>query len=506
MSQKTAPCIASVLAGLTLLIAAWVVATQPFAAPDEASHYLRALTIANGHLLGPKVRYHVPLSPAQLAWAQQGTRGVVVPAGLSPPDVACQSGKPDVGTGSCLEATEAGNYHPLPYLLPAVALSVSNTTATGLWLSRTASALPCIVFLGLAVVLLWSESAWSLIGLLLAVTPMVLFVASVVNPNGLEVASSISFAAAVLRISRAPTDVPTWVWTAFGLSGAVTILSWQLGPAFVAADILLLVALLGSGEGRRAVHDCHAARLAALALTAAAGLWLIYGLASGAEHSHLGVTPVFGSLRSGFTQLGPVLRDSVGTFGSLTVPLPNAIRWLWWGLGIILFVGGLTVSQRRQRIVLGATAVSALAFPVLFYAWVYRFSGFGLQGRYTLPIMVLIPLLSGELLYRYISSAALRLAPSARFAAASAIALVAMVQALAWFDDARVVAGARGTIRFYAHATWKPPLGWVPWIVCAALGTGSLLTLAVREATARSTVAPPRVHSLISRLRFSPWR
>ena len=144
-------------AGLALLLVAWVVATQPFDAPDEASHYLRALTITNGHVLGPKVAYPDWGTPTQNAWAQQGSRGGAVPAALAPPAVPCLSGRSDLGTGSCMEATEAGNYHPLPYLLPALALSVSHTASTGLWLSRATSALPCIVLIGLALVLLWAR-------------------------------------------------------------------------------------------------------------------------------------------------------------------------------------------------------------------------------------------------------------------------------------------------------------------------------------------------------------
>jgi len=57
--------------GTALLLAAWVVGTQPFGAPDEASHYLRALTLSQGHLLGRKVPYpNVPASPAQLAYVE----------------------------------------------------------------------------------------------------------------------------------------------------------------------------------------------------------------------------------------------------------------------------------------------------------------------------------------------------------------------------------------------------------------------------------------------------
>ncbi|MFZ0090520.1 MAG: DUF2142 domain-containing protein [Solirubrobacteraceae bacterium] len=464
----------------TLLIAAWVVATPPFTAPDEASHYLRALSIANGHLVGPKVAYRpVPpgTSPAQLAWADKGTRAVRVPAPLSPPDVTCMNGRPDVAAQDCLEATEVGNYHPLPYLLPALALTVSHDAATGLWLSRLASALPCLAFILLAFIMLWDASAWSLVGALGAITPMVLFVSSVVNPNGLQLAACLAFAASVLRIVRAPSHQPTWVWAAFAASGAVAILAWQLGPVFVVADLLLGAALLGfSGLGEL---RCSGRRfgLSALTLVMAAALYLVYGLASGVSHSTFGLSPIGSSLHAGLSQLGPVLRDSVGTFGSLTVRLPSSAYWIWW-LGITATItGAMWVGSRRDRWLLGAVVVIVLTFPVLFFAWVYRFTGFGLQGRYVLPMIVLIPLLAGEIIRRR-----LQMRPPHqlwRFVPGAAAALVACFQAYAWWFNARVAAGAPHSVRFYVHPSWSPPLGWWPWIAITALGAAALFTFGV---------------------------
>ena len=45
------------MVGVTLLMTAWIAGTLPFDAPDEASHYQRALTIVNGAILGPKIPY-----------------------------------------------------------------------------------------------------------------------------------------------------------------------------------------------------------------------------------------------------------------------------------------------------------------------------------------------------------------------------------------------------------------------------------------------------------------
>jgi hypothetical protein len=124
---------------------------------------------------------------------------------------------------------------------------------------------------------------------------------------------------------------------------------------------------------------------------------------------------------------------------------------------------------------------------VLAYAWVYRYSGFGMQGRQVLPVLMLIPLVAGELVYRRLEVAR---RPKARWVLGASVAAVALFQAYAWWYDARDAAGAPGTLRFYAHATWSPPLGWIVWIVVAALGTLALLGCGWLSAGVRRPRAP----------------
>jgi hypothetical protein len=64
--------VALIGAAFILLISAWIMATTPFGAPDEASHYLRALTITQGRLLGPRIHYPTQpgMTPQQAAFVQ----------------------------------------------------------------------------------------------------------------------------------------------------------------------------------------------------------------------------------------------------------------------------------------------------------------------------------------------------------------------------------------------------------------------------------------------------
>jgi hypothetical protein len=99
-----------------------------------------------------------------------------------------------------------------------------------------------------------------------------------------------------------------------------------------------------------------------------------------------------------------------------------------------------------------------------------------MQGRYVLPLLCCVPLLAGELLRRHWGKLASRryvdLAPPA------GLVLIAGMQAYAWWYDARIVAGNPGSIAFFRHATFNPPLGWVAWIVIVAGGVIALMTCA----------------------------
>ncbi len=81
--------------------------------------------------------------------------------------------------------------------------------------------------------LLWSPAGprTSLLGFALAVSPMVVFVSSVLSPSGPEVAGAICFAAALLRLGR-DGEPPRGVWVALAAGGVALAGSRALGPAF----------------------------------------------------------------------------------------------------------------------------------------------------------------------------------------------------------------------------------------------------------------------------------
>ena len=103
-------------------------------------------------------------------------------------------------------------------------------------------------------------------------------------------------------------------------------------------------------------------------------------------------------LNDSLNQLKPSLQGAVGDFGALTVPLPSAMITGWWVAVVLLFAGGLWLGSLRERVVLVLTALIGLAFPVVFFAFSYRFSGYGVQGRYILPILAVTPMIAGDVI------------------------------------------------------------------------------------------------------------
>jgi predicted membrane protein DUF2142 len=459
------------------------VATQPFGGPDEPSHYLRALSIVNGKWIGPKVPYPGrDMSAAQLAFANHDTTAVLVrtPA-LAPYEGTCGATGQPLLRGSCLMPDPNGNFPPLAYLLPAAALSTTHTAQVGLWRMRIVSVVPALAFLLLAVVLLWDGTAWSVLGLLISVSPMVLYAGSLLNPSGLQITACLAFAAAALRIARAPASPPAWVWAALALSGAVAILAGPIGLEF-ALFVLLVVGFVLGPRGVREVRSRTRPRtlaLTTLTLGIAGLIALIYTRIAGFSTT-IGFTPILTGLKQGLHQLPWVLHDAVGSFATHNLPLPIAAEWIWLILALGLLATAIGLGSRRERGVVALTVVLGFAFPVLFYAWVDRFSGFTLQGREILPVLMVIPLVAGEVVNRNRGRVAGK--PAARLMLGSAVGLIGAFQIYAWWYDVAHVTGARGALDFYNHAIYIAPLGWHFWAVLAILGAAALIALATSEA------------------------
>jgi hypothetical protein len=101
---------------------------------------------------------------------------------------------------------------------------------------------------------------------------------------------------------------------------------------------------------------------------------------------------------------------------------------------------------------------------------------FAMQGRYLLPLGVLVALLAGETLVR--NQARLAAFPVPAFVLLLAVGAAA-VHLLAWYWNARRFAvGIDGPLWFVPHAEWAPAAGWWPWLLAALAGSALLVAAA----------------------------
>jgi hypothetical protein len=487
-----------VAASYALLIPAWVAGNPPNAAPDEIWHYLRAVGIGHGQLLGrpagldgakaivgpERPPYTADNYGRALAWVAQNTRKVRIPEGLAPGWLPCEGRDPRV-SAACLHSSPlseardwfipTGTYQPLPYLVPAVISRIGAPPDTLSLLMRAGKALISLLFIGAAVFLLWSPEPRlvSLVGIPVALTPMAVFLSATLNPSGLEITSALAFFSALLRLGRG--NAHPGAWLTLGVSGFVLALSRLQGPVWVLLHFAVVLLLTGVRPAlRTALRQRHWSLFALI--TVVFGILLnrlweyLYG-----PRMHIDPTPLGVSLLEGVAQVPRVLQEQIGVFNYLEFGLPQLAYVLWGALTVALCVTALLLGSGRQRLVLLMTAAAALTLPVLLVAASMRHTGFGLQGRYVLPFSLVVPLLAGEIVASQYQRLRAINAGHLFFPFAFGVALV---QLIAWWKNAyRFGVGVGGPLWFFGSAEWNPPGGWWPWLALAS-GGASLLLLA----------------------------
>jgi hypothetical protein len=475
--------------GYALLVLAWAVANPPFAAPDEDGHYVRAVGLATGDIRGVQTRVALTAAtPSDLrTWYMMhpaDVRAVRVPGGLMASGVTCEALRPEASAG-CLKravtientqrlGTLVATYAPFPYVVPGLAARLGSSPFAGLRLGRLAAATLCLALLALAAALAWDpvSGVTSLLGVVVATTPMVVFLSATVNPSGLEIASAIAFVTALLRLSRGPAR--PWVWFGAGLSGAALALSRAPGVVWLLLDLLLAVALVGVGRARAlAIRGGRAAALAAAVVAVAAVASLGWSVLYGPEAS-VGIDEVARRVKHAVGVLPLRFREEVGQFGWLDTPMPTLAVMAWEAMIVALIAFAYAFARRRERWLLVTVTAAAIALPVAFSAWFIALTVISeAQGRHVLPGAVALPLLAGELLVRNRE----RLRDfDIRGAVRCAFVVAAAIQLIAWTWNAhRFAVGSGGPKFFFRAPEWSPPLGWWTWAIVASLGA---LTLA----------------------------
>jgi hypothetical protein len=494
-----------VVAFLVTVTAAWIYANPPGYTPDEPAHYTKAVSVGRGEWVGEPGRYPVGpgFGPAQLEWINQAAREVVMPANLAPDFFACSVFQPE-RSAACLDTAPAppaepvrrltyvGTYEPYLYLPPGVVMARADDARTALALGRTVSGAISLSLLVLAVSVAWRPGAGGLplLGLVVAVTPMVVFLASGLAPFGPEIGAAVCLASVAWRLGR-PEPPTSRVWAALAAAGAVLALSRSTGPFFLAANVALVLVHVGP---RRA-----AALVASGGRLAVAGLGLV-GLAVGANVAWgVAVQPRPDTdLGSVLSRIGPalgdvpeVLRQCMGVFGWADVDMPRVAYGAWAVLAVGLLVLALAVAGRRQRLVLLTAVAGCLVGTVVLAAAVIHQTNFPMYGRYALPLWVTVAIGSGETLLANRD----RLRPALTRAVVGGAAIVAGAVHLVafWANGRRYAVGNDGPVFFFGESEWSPPGEWTTWVLLVAAGVACLAVAPLRAERPAAVERPVKV-------------
>ena len=398
---------------VSLLTGLWAVADPLFAGPDEPAHVVRAVAVSHGELTGKQPTR--PLDNKQFRTVKRFTLDVRVPEIFgSVGAVPCFAHHGDLlppclqFRGSTEDAdlpTYAARNPPAYYAVVGIASWVHRAGAPTVYLMRLLTALITSVFVATAISALRRSAAPRLVavGLVIAITPVVLFISGTVNPNAPEIASAISlWVCGLVLMTRAETRVDNRLVTAVGISACVLTLSRQVGPLWLGVIALVLAGVAGREALRNLARSTWVRAWAVVVAVATIAQLTWNGTVHAVDPTRVEHTAFHGPLLDAVEDsAGGVFlsyREMIDSFGWLDTRAPFLTLVFWTAcIGFLLFVA-LAWVRRRHVVALLALVAATVVLPVVMEATFYRHVGTIWQGRYSLPLAVGVPILAAACL------------------------------------------------------------------------------------------------------------
>jgi Predicted membrane protein (DUF2142) len=464
---------------VALLGALWALSSPPTAAPDEEAHVIRAAAVVRGEFVGRRltsaqvdelfVRYG--FGGDEGAGNLTPYRSVTVPEIYDRPNWGCFVDHPN-RTAACLDfsgpqrdasvVTHVASYPPEYYAWVGLFARPGSAGPRAVYVMRLASLVLAAALVASAAASLGRLGGAPVVklGLLVALTPMLLFLAGSVNPNGLEVAAGLALwvsGAVLVAEARASPDrqVDRRLVARVGVAASALVLSRQSGPLWSGLILLILAGLAGK-HGMRGLRSSHALWAWAAVLTAcliAQMAWIVR-LDALDKHQLLGA-PTHEStgelVRTAVGDSFVFYREMIGAFGWDNVPAPAFTPLVWTSV-----LGGLTAlavafGRRREVVVLLVVGLLTAVLPVVYFVAQSGYAPW--LGRYGLPIAFGVPVLAGLAL----RDLAIRRPRRAAVILAGGALVVGHVLAYAQ-NLRRYTVGANGTLWFWTNPSWSPPV------------------------------------------------
>lgn len=457
----------------TALGALWALATPLMAYPDEPSHTIRAAAVVRGQIgiepgqsFGNGVHVQVPSQIANLE-AQKCFAFYRDRTADCAPEIPAQD------TFDAIGVTSAGTYNPMYYWIVGLP-SLFMTGAANIYAMRFVSVIASALFYAAAFMSLGQlrKQKWPTLTAAIGITPMVLFLASGINPNSIEIAATLAAFCALLAAldnsQRLGKMLPAIVTVA--IAAAVLANTRSVSLVWLLTAVVTACLFYRWTQVKRVLRNGYV--LAAIGFGACGVtlglLWTLVGMnappSSGtAPEGIANPAPGVAPYRAFLTMLDRTfdfIPQYVGVVGWLDTPVPQAAIAFW----SMLFIGVLLLAllARPRRVLWGVIfALGSLAVvPAALQASLVATVGFFWQGRYNLPLL-LVALVSAGL--------ALRTHPFPEGSKSRAIARVLMISGLIahvlsfLYVLRRYVVGIMEISTWQTmltHPSWQPPLGW----------------------------------------------
>ena len=480
--------IVSFLAFFTLL-AAWSFANPLFSAPDEESHVNWAAALdagrpgAQSHYANGGAVRHVFVPPAAAIGVNQGSYA------------ACFKGEPTIpadcapeipGPGPLVSSdTHSAEYPPLYYYAVGVPL-VFDTGSGGLYAMRIVGDLFVAGLLAAAVtcVLLYTKRRFLLAGLAIAMTAQVLYLGSIINPSGLEIAAAIClWTAGAILVTDYRETTPRGLIVAIVASASVLVLSRSLSPLNTAIiGLVLLVSLSPKKWWQLRKQRFFQLGLGCFLVAAVAALFFL------SNHDSFKVVPHssaeieslkdsnFSMLLGGsFTKLRTWMDQSIVIIGWLSFRLSDWFYLAWYAAIGVLVTWALLVGRFWHKVILVLITTFAILGPCILVATQAPKIGYVWQGRDGMPLFVGIPIFAAAMI-----GARGRTPRIERFFGTALVvgALLANLCVL-YAVGRRYSVGTKGPLLYFVDEIWQPAVPSLAIILAGTAATCVLLRFAV---------------------------
>lgn len=452
---------------LCVPMALWALASPLGSVPDEPSHGIRAAAVARGQFASLPWAENPTLAradvPRYVAELHERTCYIMHPQ-VTP---ACEH----LSTASANEivttGTSAGGNGILYYAivgLPTLVLSGD----PALFGMRIINVLLCAAALAAMIAQLacLPRFRWAIVGVVVALTPMVMFLSGSINPNAIEAASASTILVTLIVILTVKTS-PRALWGRVLLVAvAVTLL---VNTRSIALLWLLIIVVVSLVMAKKEVVLQLVRQPAAWTLVALAGAISLIAAIGYAQPALTSASTVPGDPTNSATAFVSMLVRTfefapgyVGDFGWLDTPSPGFSVIVWSALIVGLVVVAFIWGSGKARWLVVIFSVAMLAIPPIVQAILAPSLGYIWQGRYMLAMLICLLVSCGLALDNSFSSRPSSI--QARRAAALGLTLVAIAHCASFvWVFRRYVVGSHGSlVNMFTHPTWQPPVGWIP--------------------------------------------